>query len=138
MPVPDPFDLPVSAPISGTGSLPASTVQAVEGALIQAALGGESWRDIPLQGELVRAYQSRAPDVAAAKALLAAHDPARYGQVEPVRPVPAPMSVTIRIVSAAGQRTGLVFEGQAPPPGGYRDAISDGTGDSTGIGTLPL
>ena len=74
MATPDPFGLePDSLPAT------ASTVTRIESALVDAACGGESWRDIPLQGELVRAYQSRSPDVAAAKTLLAALAPDRYG-----------------------------------------------------------
>jgi hypothetical protein len=134
MPSPDPFDLPLAVP----ASLPVTTqlVQRVEAALVDAACGGESWREIPLQGELVRASQYRAPDVAAAKTLLAAHDPARYGQVEPVRPAPQPIQIAVTFVTAERKSVGALIDvTPSPPLGGYRDAISEGVGESRGIGT---
>jgi hypothetical protein len=139
MPAPDPFDLPVNPPVSPQAFLPADAVARVEHALFWRAIGVTISKDIPTRSGKLTLDTDLPGDVKAQQVFLAAHDPARYGQVEPVRPAPAPMSVTIRVVTAQGARTGQVFEGQAmPPPGGCRDAISDGTVDSTGIATLPV
>lgn len=57
---------------------PAHVVR-VERELYAAALPGESWREASVAGEIVRLAAYRAPDTAAAKALLAAIEPERYG-----------------------------------------------------------
>ncbi|MEQ1580923.1 MAG: hypothetical protein ABL964_10050 [Steroidobacteraceae bacterium] len=74
-----------------------------EAALFSRAIGGTTWRDVPDKtGGTMRLESELLPDVAAAKAVLAAHKPALYGQdaTPPIRVVvnmmgalPDPVSV---------------------------------------------
>ena len=78
-------------------------VSRVEAALFEQATGGTTWRESPDKlGGVIRLESDRRPDVAAAKAVLAAHRPAMYGQdaAPPIRVVvnmmgalPDPVSV---------------------------------------------
>lgn len=92
-------------------------VSRVEAALLDQAIGGTTWRESPDKlGGVIRLESDRRPDVQAAKAVLAARMPERYGNTEPMRLAPAPLQVTIRVVTAGGQTTGRVIEGEASEP----------------------
>lgn len=54
-------------------------VARVERAVYEAALAGESWREQPVAGAVVRLAAYRAPDPQAYKTLLSAYVPERYG-----------------------------------------------------------
>jgi hypothetical protein len=65
-------------------------VARVEAALFDAAIGGETWREVADKaGGTLRLASDRRPDVQAAKAVLAARMPAMYGQdaAPPIRVV---------------------------------------------------
>lgn len=92
-------------------------VSRVEAALLDQAIGGTTWRESPDRaGGVIRLESDRRPDVQAAKAVLAARMPERYGNTEPVRLAPAPLQVTIRVVNVNRQPTGRIIEGEASEP----------------------
>lgn len=105
---------------------PAHVVR-VERELYAAALPGESWREASVAGEIVRLAAYRAPDTAAAKALLAAIEPERYSPQGPALRV----AVTVATFDAAGRR-------QLPEgPGVAGGATFDAKATVVGSGTLP-
>ena len=123
----------------------------VERALVEAALPGTSWREVPVAGELQRAESYRPPDVAAAKALLAAHRPERYGAAaQDIRPPLAPIAIQVQFVSVTGKVTGQLpaidvqSVARLPEltgpgtPGGRGELAGEGVGDSVGTGTIPI
>ena len=108
--------------------LGAPHVTRVEHALYDQAVGGMTWKDTAVAGDVVRLQADRRPDVSAAKLLLAAHVPERYGQLEPVRAPPAPLSITVQFVSASGQRLDAIDVVPEPTPatqGGYPEIQND-------------
>lgn len=73
-----------------------SHVARVEAALFSRALGGVTWREQPDKlGGVIRLESERLPDVAAAAKVLAAYQPARYGQ-----DATPPIRVTVNMLGA--------------------------------------
>lgn len=67
-----------------------------EAALFSRAIGGTTWREVPDKtGGVTRLESELLPDVAAAKAVLAAYQPARYGQ-----DATPPIRVTVNMLGA--------------------------------------
>lgn len=114
----DDAELDLFAPVGKVTNTPVSNDQAiparVEAALVDAAIGGTSWQEaIGRDGDIVRLERYRAPDVAAAKALLAAHAPDKYGQQ--AMPITVNNSLMVatdpRVVARLSELLGISYAG---------------------------
>lgn len=80
----------------GDGWRQPAHVSRVEAALFSRAIGGVTWREQPDKlGGVMRLEADRPPDVAAARAVLAAHMPSLYGQ-----DATPPIRVTVNMLGA--------------------------------------